>query len=53
MLKYSEEIDKGVIVGIFADDGRKFKSLYKEQNVVAESDYVSALAKLPELYIKQ
>jgi cysteine synthase B len=52
MLKYSEEIDKGVIVGIFADDGRKFKSLYKEQNVVAESDYVSALAKLPELYIK-
>lgn len=52
MLKYSEEIDKGVIVGIFADDGRKFKSLYKEQNVLAESDYVSALAKLPELYIK-
>jgi cysteine synthase B len=53
MLKYSEEMDKGVVVGIFADDGRKFKSLYKEQNVVAESDYVSALAKLPELYIKQ
>jgi len=52
MLKYSKEIDKGVIVGIFADDGRKFKSLYKEQNVVAESDYVSALGKLPELYIK-
>jgi cysteine synthase B len=52
MLKYSEEIDKGVIVGIFADDGRKFKSLYKEQNVLAESDYVSALAKLPELFIK-
>ena len=52
MLKYSKEIDKGVIVGIFADDGRKFKSLYKEQNVLAESDYVSALEKLPELYIK-
>ncbi|HEX5922014.1 MAG TPA: cysteine synthase family protein [Nitrososphaeraceae archaeon] len=52
MLKYSKETDKGVIVGIFADDGRKFKSLYKEQNVVAESDYVSALEKLPELYIK-
>lgn len=52
MLKYSKEIDKGVIVGIFADDGRKFKSLYKEQNVVAESDYGSALAKLPELYLK-
>src|ERR687897_1256354 len=51
MLKFSKEIDKGVIVGIFADDGRKFKSLYKEQNVVAESDYASALGKLPELYI--
>ena len=52
MLKLSKEIDKGVIVGIFADDGRKFKSLYKEQNVLEESDYVSALKKLPELYIK-
>lgn len=52
MLKFSKEIDKGVIVGIFADDGRKFKSLYKEQKVLAESDYVSALEKLPELYIK-
>jgi cysteine synthase B len=52
MLKYSMKIDKGVIVGIFADDGRKFKSLYKEQNVVTENDYVSALEKLPELYIK-
>lgn len=52
MLKYSMKIDKGVIVGIFADDGRKFKSLYKEQNVLAANDYVSALEKLPELYIK-
>jgi S-sulfo-L-cysteine synthase (O-acetyl-L-serine-dependent) len=52
MLKFSKEIDKGVIVGIFADDGRKFRSLYKEQNVLSESDYVSALEKLPELYIK-
>ena len=52
MLKYSKKIDKGVIVGIFADDGRKFKSLYKEQNVVAENDYVTALEKLPKLYIK-
>ncbi|MDW0204467.1 MAG: cysteine synthase family protein [Nitrososphaeraceae archaeon] len=52
MLTYSKKIDKGVVVGIFADDGRKFKSLYKEQNVVTENDYVSALEKLPELYIK-
>ena len=52
MLKFSKETDKGVVVGIFADDGRKFKSLYKEQNVLEGSDYVSALEKLPELYIK-
>jgi S-sulfo-L-cysteine synthase (O-acetyl-L-serine-dependent) len=52
MLKFSKEIDKGVIVGIFADDGRKFRSLYKEQNVLVESDYVTALGKLPELYFK-
>ncbi len=52
MLKYSKKIDKGVVVGIFADDGRKFKSLYKEQNVVTENDYVSALEKLPGWYIK-
>lgn len=52
MLKSSKEIDNGVIVGIFADDGRKFRSLYKEQNVLVESDYVTALEKLPELYIK-
>jgi cysteine synthase B len=52
MLKFSKQIDNGVIVGIFADDGRKFKSLYKEQNVLTESDYVAALEKLPELYIK-
>jgi len=52
MLKFSKGIEKGYIVGIFADDGRKFKSLYKEQNILVESDYASALEKLPELYIK-
>jgi len=52
MLKFSKGIEKGNIVGIFADDGRKFKSLYKEQNILVESDYASALEKLPELYIK-
>lgn len=52
MLKFSKEIEKGNIVGIFADDGRKFKSLYKEQNILVESDYSSALERLPELYIK-
>jgi S-sulfo-L-cysteine synthase (O-acetyl-L-serine-dependent) len=52
MLKFSKGIESGNIVGIFADDGRKFKSLYKEQNILVESDYASALKRLPELYIK-
>ena len=52
MVKFSKGIEKGNIVGIFADDGRKFKSLYKEQNILVESDYASALERLPELYIK-
>ena len=52
MLKFSKGIEKGNIVGIFADDGRKFKSLYKQQNILVESDYASALERLPELYIK-
>jgi S-sulfo-L-cysteine synthase (O-acetyl-L-serine-dependent) len=52
MLKFSKGIEKGNIVGIFAYDGIKFKSLYKEKNILAESDYASALKRLPELYIK-
>jgi cysteine synthase B len=41
-----------VFVGIFADDGRKFKSLYKEMNIFTESEfdeYVDARNHLPEL----
>ncbi len=33
-----------IIVGIFADDGRKFKSLYTEQHVFSENEFDSALA---------
>ena len=36
MLKTAEKLDNGVLVGIFADDGRKFKSLYSQQNVFSE-----------------
>jgi cysteine synthase B len=32
-----------VFVGIFADDGRKFKSLYKEQSVFTEDEYENYL----------
>ncbi|MFB5598935.1 MAG: PLP-dependent cysteine synthase family protein [Nitrososphaeraceae archaeon] len=39
MIKQRNKTEKGVIVGIFADDGRKFKSLYLQQNVFSEEQY--------------
>lgn len=44
MLKVAEKIDTGVLVGIFADDGRKFKSLYVREGIFTEQEYDSALA---------
>ena len=41
MKKYN--ISNGYTVGIFADDGRKFKSLYTQQHILSESEYDSAL----------
>src|SRR5919206_2098284 len=43
MLKTAEKLDNGVLVGIFADDGRKFKSLYSQQNVFTSDEYSEAL----------
>ena len=43
MLKTAEKLDSGVLVGIFADDGRKFKSLYTQQNVFSVEEYEAAL----------
>lgn len=37
------KIDEGCVVGIFADDGRKFKSLYAQQKVFTEEDFDRAL----------
>ena len=37
MKKYP--IDNGYVVGIFADDGRKFKSVYAQQNVMGEDEF--------------
>ena len=31
------------MVGIFADDGRKFKSVYAKQNIMAETEFENAL----------
>ena len=42
MKKYPIE-GKGCVVGIFADDGRKFKSVYVQQNVMTEEEFANAL----------
>jgi cysteine synthase B len=42
-LKVAHNLDHGNIVGIFADDGRKFRSLYIRENVLTEQEYNSAL----------
>ncbi|GBL41727.1 cysteine synthase B [Nitrosopumilaceae archaeon] len=42
MKKYSISGD-GCVVGIFADDGRKFKSVYAKQNIMTENEFKDAL----------
>ncbi|HEU4604782.1 MAG TPA: cysteine synthase family protein [Nitrososphaera sp.] len=43
MLKAGQNVDRGVVVGIFADDGRKFRSLYTKENILSEQEYDKAL----------
>jgi len=43
MMDYVKNIDEGIFVGIFADDGRKFKSLYLQQNLFTEQEYTRNL----------
>ncbi len=52
MLKVAHNLDNGTIVGIFADDGRKFRSLYLREKILTEQEYDRALKSakyLPEL----
>ena len=42
MKKYPIE-GKACVVGIFADDGRKFKSVYASQNIMSEKEFENAL----------
>lgn len=42
MKKYSIEGD-ACVVGIFADDGRKFKSVYASQNILSEEEFENSL----------
>jgi cysteine synthase B len=44
MTKVAENLDHGVVVGIFADDGRKFKSLYVKEGIMSETEYDRALS---------
>jgi cysteine synthase B len=44
-------LDKGCVVGIFADDGRKFKSLYAQQKVFTEEQFDKALKKAVHLSV--
>ena len=46
MKKYSiSDSDDACVVGIFADDGRKFKSVYVNQNILSEQEFDNAVAK--------
>jgi cysteine synthase B len=44
-------LDKGCVVGIFADDGRKFKSLYVQQKVFTEEQFDKALKEATHLSV--
>ncbi len=43
MYYFLQNNDEGVFVGIFADDGRKFQSLYTQQNLFSEAEYKDRL----------
>jgi S-sulfo-L-cysteine synthase (O-acetyl-L-serine-dependent) len=43
MMNVAQNLDHGVVVGIFADDGRKFRSLYTRENILSEQEYDKAL----------
>ncbi|WP_420545044.1 cysteine synthase family protein [Nitrosopumilus sp.] len=46
MKKYSiPDSDDACVVGIFADDGRKFKSVYVNQNILSKQEFDNAVAK--------
>src|SRR6478609_1656806 len=49
MLKIAQKIKEGILVGIFADDGRKFKSLYDQQKVFTNEEYETLLQKARNL----
>ena len=52
MLQVANELQDGIFVGLFADDGRKFKSLYVDQGIFTSAEYdrlLSSAKNLPRL----
>ena len=52
MLEVANELQDGIFVGLFADDGRKFKSLYVDQGIFTSAEYdrlLSSAKNLPSL----
>jgi cysteine synthase B len=49
MIEVSKSINEGILVGIFADDGRKFKSLYSQLDLFRPDEYLEAEMRLPPL----
>ena len=43
MIERAKYLEEGVFVGLFADDGRKFKSLYVEQGIFTNTEYENLL----------
>jgi S-sulfo-L-cysteine synthase (O-acetyl-L-serine-dependent) len=43
MVEMANGLQDGIFVGLFADDGRKFKSLYIEQGIFTTSEYENLL----------
>jgi cysteine synthase B len=43
MLEVANELQDGIFVGLFADDGRKFKSLYVDQGIFTSAEYENLL----------
>jgi cysteine synthase B len=43
MLEMVDGLQDGIFVGLFADDGRKFRSLYVEQGIFTNSEYENLL----------
>jgi cysteine synthase B len=39
MLEVANELQDGIFVGLFADDGRKFRSLYVDQGIFTSAEY--------------